>query len=196
LDSQNSASTQPTIPPQIKAKNYFLVPNGRLVNGFIGRKNVLERIETVFSSRSERGPHIVVLRGLGGQGKTQIALEYCRRVKSIQRVFWVDASSESTVKESFQTIARKIKTPDEAVSNDVLGFILDKFREWSEPWLVVFDNYDDATNFDNIRDYMPEGDEGCILITSRHTASDNLVDDLDNAIELPGLPENDALALL
>jgi hypothetical protein len=136
---------------------------------------------------SGRGPRIVALRGMGGQGKTQIALEYCRRVKGKRGVFWVDATSETTVKRSFDTIATKIQATEDIM--DVLGDSLD-------PWLMVFDNYDDADHFDNIRDYMPDGEDGCILITSRHAASINLVVDLDYAIELGGLLEHEALELL
>lgn len=39
-------------------------------------------------------------------------------------------------------------------------------------------------SFDNIRDFLSDGEFGCLLITSRHTASDLLVSDLDSAIEL------------
>jgi hypothetical protein len=120
--------------------------------------------------------HVLELgrHSLHSQGKTQIALGYCRRVKGKRGVFWVDATSEATVKRSFVTISTKIQATEDIM--DVLGDSLD-------PWLMVFDNYDDADDFDNIRDYMPEGEEGCILITSRHAASINFVVDPDYAIE-------------
>jgi hypothetical protein len=51
-------------------------------------------------------------------------------------------------------------------------------------------------NFDNIRQYLPEGEQGCILVTTRNTASDELADDPENVIELRGLAEYEATDLL
>ena len=115
---------------------HYHVPNGRLVREFVGRNAILEKIEAEFSSKRGYGPHIVVLRGLGGQGKTQIALEYCRRLRaeSLGAIFWVDATSVDTVKNSFRTIADHIKDHDEFVAeNEVVEYILERFREWAGP---------------------------------------------------------------
>ncbi|EDN99634.1 hypothetical protein SS1G_02492 [Sclerotinia sclerotiorum 1980 UF-70] len=57
---------------EIVNKSHFIVPNRR-VNGFIGREDILDKIEKGLSSESQS--RVVVLRGLGGQGKTQIALD-------------------------------------------------------------------------------------------------------------------------
>jgi tetratricopeptide (TPR) repeat protein len=169
------------------------------VRDFVGRNAILEKIELAFSSKQGHGPHIVVLRGIGGQGKTQIALEHCRRAKEegIRTIFWVDATSEGTVKKSFQTVTEKIKDSEEFVpENEVAQYVLERFRDWQDEWLMVFDNYDDARTFDNIRDFIPEGDTGCILLTSRHSATDFLATAVDSAIELGGLLEEEALDLL
>lgn len=144
------------------------------------------------------GTRIVVLRGLGGQGKSQIALEHCRRaakMEHIRAIFWIDASSDGSVKKSFQTIAAKIR-PGQPIPDDATNTILETFREWPERWLMVFDNYDDAKAFGNIEDFFPQSDKGAILVTSRHTASDSLTDDPDNVIELLGLSEGESLQLL
>ncbi|TVY17970.1 Nephrocystin-3 [Lachnellula arida] len=175
---------------------FYLVPNRRIRN-FVGRKDILEKIDASFSSSP--GPHHVVLCGLGGQGKTQIVLEYCHRTwkERFRSIFWVQANSESTVKKSFQTIAEKIKAPDEIVSDAVaVSYVLDKFREWPDPWLMVFDNYDDVVNFENIQDFIPDGEHGCVLFTSRHSGSMDLATDVESAIDLPGLAESEALELL
>jgi tetratricopeptide (TPR) repeat protein len=181
-----------------KSRHYH-VPNGRLVREFVGRNATLQKIKAAFSAKRGRGSHIVCLRGLGGQGKTQIALEYCRqaREEGMDAIFWVDATSLDTVTNSFRAIADHIKGRGELVGeNEVIDYILERFRAWPDPWLMVFDNYDDPKSFDNIRDFLPEGEFGCLLLTSRHTVSDSLVSDLDSAIELEGLSEEDALDLL
>jgi len=55
---------------------------------------------------------------------------------------------------------------------------------------------DDVKKFDNLHQYIPEGEQGCILITSRNTASDELADNQENVIELQGLAEHEAVDLL
>ncbi|KAM0189232.1 hypothetical protein ACHAPC_003237 [Botrytis cinerea] len=175
-------------------KSHFIVPNRR-VSGFIGREDILEKIEKGLSSESE--PRIVVLRGLGGQGKTQIALEYCHRARknNIRAIFWIDATSESTVNKDFKSVLERIRSPADSTQDDqVVTSVLNRLRDWGEPWLIVFDNHDDPSSF-HLLDFMPSGQYGRILITSRHADTAFLAEG-DHDIELHGLPENDACSLL
>ncbi|KAL2072789.1 hypothetical protein VTL71DRAFT_12132 [Oculimacula yallundae] len=184
-------------PVNMTDRSYFEVPNRR-VDCFVGREDVFQRLET--APPTETGSRIFVLRGLGGQGKTQIALEYCRRAreKDVQAVFWVDSNTEGSVKKSFQTIADKLKNLDSASSaEDATPFILETFRDWPKAWVMVFDNYDNIKNFDNIRDYLPASKNGIIIVTSRNSGSENLtMHQPRNFIELDGLSSNDSLELL
>ncbi|KUJ07233.1 uncharacterized protein LY89DRAFT_790008 [Mollisia scopiformis] len=182
----------------LEPTNYFLVPNGRLVSEFVGRTDILEKIESGFLAPFRRGSRIVVLHGLGGQGKTQIALEICRRAKAkgTNAIFWVDASSAHTVKKSFKTIAEATKRPHEHVPDDAIDMILSKFGDWPLSWIMVFDNYDDVRGFDDIGDLIPNGANGCVLITSRNSESSQLASTSDCSIELLGLSEKDALEVL
>jgi tetratricopeptide (TPR) repeat protein len=112
-------------------------------------------------------------------------------------IFWVDATSLETVTNSFRAIANHVKGREERVAeSEVIDYILERFRVWPTPWLMVFDNFDDPKSFDNIREVLPDGEFGCLLLTSRHTASEFLVSDPDSAIELEGLSEEEALDLL
>jgi hypothetical protein len=134
------------------------VPNRR-VREFVGRESVLARIDDSFNSESEKGPRIVVLRAMGGQGKTQIALEYCRRTRSstVTVVFWVDASSESALKQSYSSIYEILACQADALL-DVdarVNFALRRLRAWRGPWLLVLDNYDNPVEFNNVEDYIP-----------------------------------------
>lgn len=140
----------------------------------------------------------MVLHGLGGQGKTQIALEICRRAKAngVEAIFWVDASSAHTVKKSFKTIAEATKGPHEHVPDDVTEMILSKFGNCPKSWIMVFDNYDDIRGFDDIGDLIPSAANGCVLVTSRNTESSQLASTADCSVELLGLSEKDALEVL
>ena len=63
------------------------------------------------------GPRIAVLQGIGGQGKSQIALEYCHRKEDTlySAIFWIDATTEHSVKGSFQAISEQIKKPTDGL---------------------------------------------------------------------------------
>jgi tetratricopeptide (TPR) repeat protein len=161
----------------------------------LGREDILTKIEDGMSSGP--GPRIVVLRGLGGQGKTQVALEYCHRAKKneVQSIFWVDATSAGTVKKDFAVIHERVKGTHTATrDSEKVQFVLEVLEQWSYPWLVVFDNHDDPGSF-HLPDYIPSGDHGRILITSRHADTGQLAEQ-DFDIGLPGLPKEDALDLL
>ncbi|TGO69307.1 hypothetical protein BELL_0780g00030 [Botrytis elliptica] len=193
LISMNSRSDF-VAPTENINKNHFIVPNRR-VSGFIGREDILNKIEKGLSSESES--RVVVLRGLGGQGKTQIALEYCHRARknNIRAVFWIDATSESTVKKDFKSVLEHIKSPVGSTQDDqVVASVLNRLQDWNEPWLIIFDNHDDPSSF-HLPDFIPSGQDGRILITSRH-ADTALLAEKDHDIELHGLPKDDACDLL
>jgi tetratricopeptide (TPR) repeat protein len=112
-------------------------------------------------------------------------------------IFWVDASSESTVQKSFEVISERLKTQmDILLDTDArVNFVFRTLSDWPSPWFMVFDNYDNPTVFNNVEDYMPSNEQGMILVTSRNADADKLADE-ENQIQLPGLPESDAIELL
>jgi len=141
-------------------------------------------------------PLIVVLIGMGGAGKTQLALEYCRQMKDSRRfraIFWLDASSRDTLYSSMETAAKQLlpdrvlDSPDAAVAlvNDVLS-------RWSERWLLVFDNLDNPEDLSGIVNFFPASHCGSILITSRHVGSK----ELGQSIELDRMEKKEGLQLL
>ena len=111
--------------------SYYEIPNRR-VDGFVGREDILRKIDEALSDES--GPHYAVLQGMGGQGKTQVALEYCYRKKDkpYTAIFWVDATSQDRAKESFQSISERIKrqTDDLPDINARVAFVLRMFTSW------------------------------------------------------------------
>ena len=82
--------------------SYYKVPNRR-VGGFVGWEDILQKIDEALSDGA--GPHYAVLQGIGGQGKSQVALGYCRRKKDNP----YSAISKDTAKRSFQSISERIK---------------------------------------------------------------------------------------
>ena len=177
---------------------YYKVPDCR-VRQFVGREDILQKIDDALSPGS--GPSIAVLQGTRGQGKSQIALEYCHRKKSAlyRAIFWVDATTEHNTKGSFSVISEELKKPA-VILPDIkarVDFVLQMISSWSIRWLLVFDNYDNPNAFPNIADFIPQNDLGAVLVTSSHADSDALVADRDcQVIKLQGMDHDNAIRLL
>ncbi|TGO14839.1 hypothetical protein BTUL_0047g00010 [Botrytis tulipae] len=169
-----------SIQPSTITPPYFEVPTGRKIPHFIGRREILARVDSAHLRSSSSKAGMVVLRGIGGKGKTQIALEYCHMSRSkFEAVLWVDASSENSVIRNFETIYAKIKgSGNDCGSGDTkLDFVKNTIRTW---------------NFGHI----PHSIQGSVLVTTSHKDVDALVKNTAAAIELLGLPDKEALQLL
>ena len=138
---------------------------------------------------------------MAGQGKTQIALEYCHRMKNTRysAIFWVDATTNASAEISFKAIHEKIKSQADALVDmqEIVDSVLQRLGSWTSQWLLVFDNYDNLEAFPNIEDFFPDGELGALLVTSRHASSSKLALSHSNSyIKLDGLDEDDAVVLL
>lgn len=81
------------------------------VRQFVGRDGELALIQVAFQKQSQQTLHqrIVVLHGLGGVGKTQLALTYAFGNRSqYTAVFWINARNEETILISFRDIAQNL----------------------------------------------------------------------------------------
>jgi len=141
-------------------------------------------------------PSIVVLIGMGGAGKTQLALEYSRCMKDSRRfraIFWLDASSRNTLYSSMESAAKQL-LPDRVFDNPdaAVASVNDVLSTWSEQWLLVFDNLDNPEDLPGILSFFPANRCGCILITSRHAGSK----ELGKSIELGRMEKEEGLQLL
>lgn len=129
---------------------------------FVGREDELGQILACFSARSDQSPRVMILHALGGQGKSQIALEYCHRSRQTYRgIFWINANSEALVLQSFQRMLMKLTSsspsslPQDA--EERVEMVKRALEHWQERWLIVFDNYDDPIAFPRIRRFTPSG---------------------------------------
>jgi tetratricopeptide (TPR) repeat protein len=178
---------------------HFIYPSYR-VNHFVTREGPLEEINQQFQkSRENAIATVVVLLGMGGCGKSQLALEYCQQAelnRVYSAIFWVDATSPTTIAQGFTAVARAIDKANLDVADDEgnLRFVLDTMSAWRKKWLLVFDNFDDPSSFrkKSIKEYFPRGSQGSILFTSRHAAAKSL----GYPIEVSAMSNEEALDLL
>jgi tetratricopeptide (TPR) repeat protein len=133
---------------------------------FTGREPLLARLDEALHEHGHATilPH--TLQGLGGVGKTQLAIEYVHRFQSgYELIWWVHSDDEQSIRRSLASLARRLGLPE---SNDVtftIDTLLDELR-MGHPyhnWLLV---YDGASEPRDIRRYLPSG-PGKVLVTSR-----------------------------
>ncbi len=143
---------------------------------FIGREEIIKKLEEKFSL----GEPQVALCGLGGVGKTQIALEYAIRLKERSpsvAVFWVFANNETRFGDAYKQIASICGIPGH---RDPEANLLQIVHDWLErtypcKWLMVIDNVDNASGFFEVQllgksmyEYVPQSPNGIVLYTTRN----------------------------
>ncbi|KAL8661871.1 MAG: hypothetical protein Q9202_005229 [Teloschistes flavicans] len=164
---------------------------------FIGREDILAQLSDYLES-DVLHRRVAVLIGMGGQGKTQITLEYCRRSQAcglFASILWVDASSESALVRSYASIADRLSKTNPLFRDDEsrVSFVQEFLGKPPGNWLIVFDNFDRPDVFGNLWNYFPSGDTGAFIITSRHTGSERLG---RRAFPVPEMTEDDSIKLL
>jgi tetratricopeptide (TPR) repeat protein len=113
--------------------------------------------------------HCVALYGMGGVGKTQVALEYVFRYKSEYKyVFWIAAHDLANLLSGFQEIAQTTQCV-ETDGKDAVSLARDvvKWLGKQNSWLLVLDNVDDIYL---VSHYLPNvhAGNGNLLITTRN----------------------------
>ena len=105
-----------------------------------------------------KGRRTAVIHGLGGIGKTQLAIAYCKRHRAhYSTALWLNARDESSLKQSFDRLAERILHHDQSMtyiarareSRDT-DMIVAAVKRWlddsaNDSWLLVCDNYDRPT---------------------------------------------------
>ncbi len=160
-----------------------------VMDKFVGRDAELTRLAQLMitSSTDHMNRKVCTLHGIGGVGKSQLAMEFARKhQKLFSAIFWIAGSTKEKLKSSIAALAQRLpqhQIPDRARSfseagKDVDAIVEDVLKWFSQRsndrWLLVFDNVDreysaqsgDSEAF-NIKEYLPEADQGSIIITSR-----------------------------
>ncbi|KAK4139101.1 kinesin light chain [Dichotomopilus funicola] len=201
---------RPETPPQPCAN----IPFSRDPD-FVDRGDILDQIDQRCSEPAGR----VALVGLGGVGKSQLAIEYAHRIAAGQPdkwVFWVHAGTKARVEEGFRMIADAVKLagrnqPKADISRLVYSWLS---NERNGEWILVLDSADDGDVFYNVdhassatsgdtgerrpfATYLPQSRNGSILITTRNKdLAFRLTGRRQNMIDVGPMAQADALSLL
>jgi tetratricopeptide (TPR) repeat protein/transcriptional regulator with XRE-family HTH domain len=160
---------------------------------FSGREEILETLHKCLA-----GDQVVALtqsyalHGLGGVGKTHLAVEYTYRHNlEYSAILWIGAESVETILSSFVTIAELLQLPErqEADQQQIVAAV-QRWLSTHRQWLLVFDNVEDLKL---LQGFLPATSQGAVLITTRRQAPGTLA----QGIELsPMKPEEGLLLLL
>jgi len=157
------STNKPNFPGKLPFNN---LPFRKNVN-FTGREDILYGIRDSF----EQGQYTSLTQavsGLGGVGKTQIALEYAFRYGHLYgTIWWVNAEDSQSLMVSYSSFAYKNGLVGREVTEK--DIILEAVWNWMsghENWLFIYDNAEDVRMLD---EYLPRMVTGHILITSRYT---------------------------
>jgi tetratricopeptide (TPR) repeat protein len=158
-------TSAPPMPVMVPALMRGLPPRNSY---FSGRAELLVEIRETLSNLSEAAvlPH--ALHGLGGVGKTQVALEFAYRFSNVyDLVFWIPAADEEAIRRSLVSLGKSLDIPETADVQYMIDNTLDAMRLGLKypNWLLIFDN---AADVKTVRRYIPSGGRGHVIITSRN----------------------------
>ena len=160
---------------------------------FLGRDKELKQLHhSLHTNQALEYSQPQAISGLGGIGKTQLALEYAyQHSREYQAVLWVNAESTEILISSYIALATLLHLPElEAKEQDVIIQAVKRWLQTHRSWLLILDNADELAL---LPAFLPPNWGGHLLLTTRASATGRLASRL--AIEMLS-PEQGALLLL
>ncbi|KAL4869013.1 P-loop containing nucleoside triphosphate hydrolase protein [Aspergillus spectabilis] len=153
------------------------------IEEFVGRDDELRGLWDYLQPWTSRTRKVAVLHGLGGIGKTQLAIHFARKHQTdFTAIFWLNGKDRSALLVSLSSCLTRIlgqpmniNPTNEEEAEQRAGQVL----KWlvmpgNTRWLIIFDNinqYIPAREHDDcgydIYKFFPKADHGSIIITSR-----------------------------
>ncbi|KAI1281777.1 P-loop containing nucleoside triphosphate hydrolase protein [Xylaria sp. FL0933] len=204
--------------PETPPKPSFNIPYRR-DNEFVKRKSILDRLHQICLEPASRA----ALVGLGGLGKSQLAIEQAYRMRDMcspdKKEIWaflIHASTRARVEQGFKAIADAVKIPGR---NNPGADILQLVYRWlgnehNGHWLIILDSADDVDVFYDVdkkakqpgsvergkralSSYLPQSSNGSIIVTTRDKRlAFKITSSYNDIIEVGPMDQDDALELL
>jgi Domain of unknown function (DUF4062)/Tetratricopeptide repeat len=127
-----------------------------------GREELLGELDARLTGDDGARPRLVALYGLGGAGKTSVALEYAHRHLAEVGVAWQFPAEDPTVlAAAFGELATQLGVREQG---DPVVSVHGVLAAYLGGWLLVFDNAPDRAS---VAPFVPPAGHGRVLITSR-----------------------------
>jgi hypothetical protein len=142
-----------------------LVRMSPLTQELVGRDDLLAAIHDRLTSPATAPPRLLALHGLGGVGKTSLALEYARRHAGYYQLIWELPAEDTTLLSAGITdLAHALGYTDLADVTDPVAIVHSALATRDSPWLLLLDNAPDAASVHHV---VPPAGAGDVLVTSR-----------------------------
>src|SRR2546421_2449732 len=138
---------------------------------FTGQEKVLTQLATTLrTGQATALSQPQAVSGLGGIGKTQIAIEFAyRHRQDYQAVLWVLSDSRESLVSGYIAIAQLLKLPEKDVQEEqVITGAVKVWLQTHDSWLLILDN---ADNLALVCEFLPLTFDGHVLITTRARAT-------------------------
>ncbi|KAL4739322.1 hypothetical protein BDV11DRAFT_215259 [Aspergillus similis] len=161
-------------PTALEDTNKFHIPLDLsavpVIEEFIGREEELNRLWDYLQPASSQTRKVAVLHGLGGIGKTQLAVQFARKHKNeFTAIFWLNSKDQSALVLFLSSCLSQIQgqpLEDQAVNKE------EAVQRANQ--LIIFNNIDQYSPLQghghcryNVYEFFPKADHGSIMITSR-----------------------------
>ncbi|GFF61344.1 putative Pfs, NB-ARC and TPR domain protein (JCVI) [Aspergillus udagawae] len=179
-----------------------------VIENFVGRQEELDKLWQYLQPKSLRSRKVAILHGLGGIGKTQLAIRFARDHKDdFTAIFWLSGKDQDTLLRSLSSILPRLpgrSQNTEAVNEEEVEQRARYVLRWlalegNSRWLIIFDNIDKYSAINggpddayDLTEFFPAADHGSILITSRRPK----LTELGNSFPVNKLDSGDAINLL
>ncbi|GKZ32775.1 hypothetical protein AbraIFM66950_002399 [Aspergillus brasiliensis] len=171
------------------------------ISNFVGRGDSLLKLWDILQPNAVMTRKVVVLYGMGGLGKTQLAAQFARMHKQdFTSIFWLHGKDETTLNASFADFVARVKAlgairgKDHPPVREGPDARAKRALEWlseknNTGWLLIYDDVEAG----DIERWLPTADHGSIIITirSQQVAGTGML-----AHPLKPLPFEEALQLL
>jgi hypothetical protein len=175
-DGQKALPTAPAKATVSKDSQQSPVRNLPMRNkGFTGRETLLATLRDRINGSDQAA--VQVLCGMGGVGKTQLAIEYAHRFASDYDImWWVNAEQRELIGPQIAALAVELgSAPPRGDTAASVRAVMMELRV-RRRWLLIFDNASDAAE---LRDWLPDGWAGHVLITTRVGGWDEISESIE-----------------
>jgi hypothetical protein len=154
-----------------------------------GREELLADVGARLAGQLGEGPRVVVLCGLGGAGKTSVAVEYAHRQLGQFGLVWqVSAENPAAMSAGFGELAALLGARNLLDAQDPVAAVHAVLAARPGGWLLILDNAQDAAT---VRPVLPPAGKGQVLITTRSAHWPGTI-----AVEVPVLEQDIAAGFL
>ncbi|KAL6823409.1 P-loop containing nucleoside triphosphate hydrolase protein [Trichoderma camerunense] len=202
----NNVFNYPQERRETQPEPFPLIPFGRDPD-FVNRGDIIEQI----SARCLEPAGRVALVGLGGVGKSQLAIEFAYRFAEQHKniwIFWIHAATQERVQEGFRLIADAVKLPERKQPQADIPLLVKNWLsiEHNGRWVIILDSADDTEVLygadesghgkRSLAAYIPKTRNGSIVLTTRNRSlATKLTGGYTHIIDVETMSETNALTL-